>query len=271
VKYEGMKKKEVEDEKNAMGKVKNIKRIFVFLMIMGIIANLAPAVHAGQTVLWVVPDNPDRYDMSSETVIDDVDMGTTFSGNIIVLNHAPSQSSNVAQEVYLKFFVYDASTIESITIGTAERIQPLTTPFPTIVKPNPDSDSSAKTFDAPIPSVSTDPPYPAGYGVQYLIGDIPWHGNTDAVGNPQDDINTFNPDAADCYIRVPFTINFKTTPYAGFTLYIYAENDETDVKTAYSHDGGITHVPEFSTIAIPVAAIFGLLFFFNHRKRRAAN
>lgn len=29
-----------------------------------------------------------------------------------------------------------------------------------------------------------------------------------------------------------------------------------------------TEIPEFSTIALPVAAILGLLFFFNHRKRR---
>jgi len=29
-------------------------------------------------------------------------------------------------------------------------------------------------------------------------------------------------------------------------------------------------IPEFTTIAIPVAAILGLLFFFNHRKRRGA-
>lgn len=33
-----------------------------------------------------------------------------------------------------------------------------------------------------------------------------------------------------------------------------------------SHD--VTHVPEFTTIAIPVAAILGLFFFFNRRKRR---
>jgi hypothetical protein len=31
---------------------------------------------------------------------------------------------------------------------------------------------------------------------------------------------------------------------------------------------GFEAIPEFSTIAIPVAAILGLLFFFNHRKRR---
>jgi len=264
VKYEGMKKRiEVEDEKNAMKKGKNIKRIFVVLMIMGIIANLAPAVHAGQNVLWVVPDNPDRYDMSSETVIDDANMGTTFLGNVTVLNHAPSQSSNVAYDVYLKLFVYNASNIKSITIGTAKRIQPGGSP----IIPNTNSSQIVETFNA-IPSVPTDPPYPAGYGVNYSIGDIPWHGNTDAVGNPQDDLNTFNPDAADCYIRVPFTINFHNPPEVGFTLYIYAENDDTDVKTAYSHDTGYTHVPEFTTIAIPVAAIFGLLFFFNHRKHR---
>ena len=35
-----------------------------------------------------------------------------------------------------------------------------------------------------------------------------------------------------------------------------------------SEEGGLTTVPEFTTIAIPVAAIFGLLFFFNHRKHR---
>ena len=29
-----------------------------------------------------------------------------------------------------------------------------------------------------------------------------------------------------------------------------------------------TPIPEFSTIAIPVASILGLLFFFNYRKRR---
>ena len=32
----------------------------------------------------------------------------------------------------------------------------------------------------------------------------------------------------------------------------------------------VTTVPEFATIAIPVAAILGLLFFFNHRKHRKA-
>ena len=32
--------------------------------------------------------------------------------------------------------------------------------------------------------------------------------------------------------------------------------------------GNVPHIPEFSTIAIPVASILGLLFLFNYRKRR---
>ena len=31
---------------------------------------------------------------------------------------------------------------------------------------------------------------------------------------------------------------------------------------------GIVPIPEFSTIAIPVASVLGLLFFFNYRRRR---
>ena len=142
---------------------KSMKRIFVLLVVLGIITALAPAANAA--VLWVAPENPDEFDTSSETVIDNAIMGTSFSGNVSVLNHASSQSSNVAQDVFLKFFVNDGSNI----------------------------------------------------------------------------------------------------------VYIYAENNLTGrerVKTAYSHDGGYTHVPEFTTIAIPVAAILGLLFFFNHRKRK---
>jgi hypothetical protein len=40
--------------------------------------------------------------------------------------------------------------------------------------------------------------------------------------------------------------------------------DDMDV----SNTAGFETIPEFSTIAIPVASILGLLFFFNYRKRR---
>jgi len=65
------------------GSMTAVKRgIFVGVVLLGIITTLAPAVQAA--VLWVVPDDPNRYDMSSETVIDDADMGTTFSDNVLV-------------------------------------------------------------------------------------------------------------------------------------------------------------------------------------------
>ena len=59
---------------------------------------------------------------------------------------------------------------------------------------------------------------------------------------------------------------------------IVATGDECDVPVGKSGNyhpllvasegGSFTTVPEFSTIAIPVAVILGLLFFFNHRKRK---
>ena len=39
-------------------------------------------------------------------------------------------------------------------------------------------------------------------------------------------------------------------------------------STDESEDPPDTHIPEFSTIAIPIASILGLLFFFSYRKRR---
>jgi len=239
------------------------KGIIVGVVLLGIITTLAPAVQAA--VLWVVPDNPTRYTgpndefLLDEIAIADVYMGSSYSGNVIVLNHAPAQYDNVAKSVYLKFFVLDAADIEDITVGTAKRIQPDSS----TIDPNENSSQTVKTLT--LTEVAKDSPVPAGWGVEYLIGDIPYHGGKE-VGNPDED--DFNPDNADVYIEVPFTINFSTAPKVGFTLYVYAENPEENVKTAYSHDSGFTNVPEFSTIAIAVAAVLGLLFFFNHRKKR---
>jgi hypothetical protein len=258
-----------------------MKQIFVLLVLIGIITTLAPTV--GATVLWVVPDNPTGYiDVSddddfplSEIVMEGVIMGSTFEGNVIVLKQTPPTDEE-AVSVFLKFFVGnedDASNIESITIGTAKRIQAGTIPPTIIMDKNKNSDPDIK--DLTFSPVDKDHPVPAGYGVKYLIGDIPFSGGPSQTGDPEEDLSDFDPNKADYYIIVPFTINFKSTPEVGFTLYAYAENckdcgHQKCAKTAYSHDAGFTHVPEFTTIAIPVASILGLLFFFNHRKRRKA-
>ena len=62
--------------------------------------------------------------------------------------------------------------------------------------------------------------------------------------------------------------NFKNGP----NNVAYVIKASTDIIT-----GGVNgpvavcnEIPEFATIAVPVAAILGLLFFFNHRKRRRA-
>ncbi len=58
-----------------------------------------------------------------------------------------------------------------------------------------------------------------------------------------------------------------TTPTKVHFDAVGADRDNKAIaRNPGSHD--VTYnVPEFSTIAIPVAAIFGLLFFFNRRKR----
>jgi hypothetical protein len=248
-------------------KIKTSLLIVGLVMLSALAVFATPVVADGEINLWVVPEHPDRYDGPSETTVDDVTMGTTFSADVLILNH----HTTTAQDVYLKLWVSDASNIESITIGKAEKVEPGIDPFPKSTIPNDGADISIGTFDAPIHEhIESIPsgPYHDGYSVSYLIGDIPWHDNNDAVGNPQDDLLTFNPDAGVVYIRVPFTVNFYNPPEAGFTVYFYAENPDTNVKTAFSHDAGYGQIPEFTTIAIPVAAVLGLLFFFNHRKRR---
>ena len=48
----------------------------------------------------------------------------------------------------------------------------------------------------------------------------------------------------------------------------YTYNDKHTKTTFNETEICYTHVPEFTTIALPVASILGLFFFFNHRRRR---
>ena len=231
-----------------------------------------PAV--AEPILWVVPKNATEYsgwdadELLNHTTIANVYMGLAFSENVLVLNHASAQAGNVAKDVNLTFFVYNADNINDITIGKAKRIQPQIAPHPNVTDNINASVAQTLTFH----DVGRWKKVPPGFAVNYTIGDIPWHGNQDDVGNPQTNLGSFNPDVADVYIEIPFTINFEDPPAAGFILYVYADNylggGDDWAHTAWSHDCGYYQVPEFTTIAIPVAAVLGLLFFFNHRKHR---
>ena len=221
--------------------------------------------------LWVVPENPTGYSETGENfvlqevVIEEILMGTSLTGSILILYQAGDNEE--AQDVNIKFYVHDASNIKNITIGTAQRIEPGNPPYPNITDPNPGSNPAEEIlyFD----DVPENPPVPKGFGVEYLVGDIPWSGGPSITGNPED--SDFNPGNARCYVRVPFTIYFNDIPDIGFALYVYAENylDGKDrVKTVYSHDGTFYHTPEFSTIALPIAAIIGIMFILQSRRRK---
>ena len=246
----------------------------VVLSAMMVLATPAVAEEEEDPVLWVVPENPTVYvgtnpndDLLNETLIAEVDMGLTFSSNVSVFYQAGSVSQ--AEDVNLTFFVHDASNIENITIGTAKRFESGTLTMDTNSGSNPNVETLTFVWG---PKVKKYPP-PDGFHVRYLIGDIPFSGGPSVTGNYNVSITNFHPDDALCYIKVPFTINFSTEPEQGFIVYVYANNTLSGqdwAHVAWSHDGAFYQgvIPEFTTIAIPVAAVLGLLFFFNHRKKR---
>ena len=248
-------------------KRKVIRKLIAGLVMLSFMAILTtPALGIN---LWVVPENPTGYSGTNtdfvldEVVIEDVIMGTSFSGNISIFYQQGPSDVEFAENVSIKFFVNDVSNIINITIGTAQLIQSGTL----ILDPNLNSTNTFKT--SIFSSVANNPPVPEGYGVSYLVGDIPWSGGPSVTGNPDED--TFTPDNALYYVKVPFTINFDEIPEIGFALYVYAENHESDTdfaKTVYSHDGVIYHAPEFSTIALPIAAIIGIMFILQSRRRK---
>ena len=66
-----------------------------------------------------------------------------------------------------------------------------------------------------------------------------------------------------------FTLSVKGTEEGQVTVY---DNAGSSFNSSAGYDFASctrnVEVPEFATIAIPVAAILGLLFFYNHRKRK---
>lgn len=247
-------------------KHKLIKLVTLFLFLASITSNVTASV------LWTVSENStmwvtsDPASLVDETVLQEVNMGTTFSSNILVLNVAsPSNPPLNATEVDIKFFVNDASNIKDITIGTAKGIQPL---IPNIIDANTDSNSFEQTLE--FSPVAADSPMAAGFGVSYRIGTIPFSGGPSQHGNPVPNVGDFHPNLADYYVKVPFTIEFINTPSPGFVLYAYAENQlsgQMKVRTAYSHDGGFHHIPEFPTIALPMLSILGLMFVLSRKRK----
>jgi len=244
------------------------------LLLSTMVVFVTPAV-AGVTNVWVVPGDPDATgyvgtepddELVDESVIVETVMGTTFQCSVLVLNR---DMNAVAENVHLKVLVRDAANIENIQIGAAEL-------FKDYLMTN-DDNSGAGTQDLTFTEILDTDYVPRGchlpgWVVRYPIGNIPKYAN-DKYGNPEDDIDSFYPEQAQCYIRVPFTINFYKIPEPGFIIYAYAEDHnepgaDTNVHMVWSHDCVFYNVPEFTTIAIPAIALLGLFAFYRRKQKK---
>ena len=114
-----------------------------------------------------------------------------------------------------------------------------------------------------VSETESDYEYP-GHGIYNYKSDV--HFNVTNITIPGDGVLS-----AGETVTVPVEITLLTSPSVPVKVHFDAvgadNNNEAIAFVPPSHD--VTHqVPEFATIAIPVASILGLLFFFNHRKRR---
>jgi hypothetical protein len=256
-----------------------IVMILALFAVMAAMTEIGSAIVEEDPVLWVVPDNPTRYSglssdsILSETVVEDVTMGTSFSGNVLVLNqesYGNPKADATGVKIYFVVKNEDISNVLNIDIGTAKRISTIPNPD-VITDPNPDSNSATGTSLTFSPN-DPNPGGPDGYWVSYLIGTIPHSGGASLTGDPQINLATFNPYNGKYLLKVPFTIHFKNQPSPGFVLGVYADNGLAGnlwAHTAYSHDGGYSNqIPEFPTVALPIAAVIGLVFFFQNRKKK---
>ena len=87
-----------------------------------------------------------------------------------------------------------------------------------------------------------------------------------------DGVNQVSTDASGNIVPDPVLIWPATLVAGNYDIIVDLDQDgildEGEPVDDITLEEGVEAVPEFSTIAIPVASILGLLFFFNHRKRR---
>jgi hypothetical protein len=201
--------------------------------------------------------------------------GATYTDYVDVIAH---NKQNYAEDPYFFVWVKDDTLISSITVGQAHL-------FLNGVDQGLWGDPAVTTttfVDSSTQSGGPLDPNPqkhqgqTGYWVRTRIGDVPAVPDF-SFGNPEDD--DFDPTKLKSYVRVPVTYTLTSDTTKDLTTLVIhydAHNMDSGTagahqsSTANSHDSSSYYVPEFSTIAIPVTAILGLLFFFNRRKRRKA-
>ncbi|MDD5616278.1 MAG: PEF-CTERM sorting domain-containing protein [Candidatus Methanoperedens sp.] len=61
-------------------------------------------------------------------------------------------------------------------------------------------------------------------------------------------------------------VNINGAPPVRFDAWGFNSDNRIILNDPFSHN--LTYVPEFATVAIPIAAVLGLVFFFQHRKKK---
>jgi hypothetical protein len=108
--------------------------------------------------------------------------------------------------------------------------------------------------------------------VKYESGDWCWEYTYGNSGNPQQGIKIEykgEEDFPEEDLNVVITLNGCGYTQSDQVAYTIKYNGYTQAGVLNGPLAAVcTEIPEFSTIALPVASILGLLFLFNHRKRR---
>ena len=91
-----------------------------------------------------------------------------------------------------------------------------------------------------------------------------WGGSTTGIGSVS---HSYTPAAGTTTYDIKVEIK-AATGSEGESYTLYYEDIQSGIWDKASASVPTTAIPEFATIAIPVASILGLLFFFNHRKHK---
>ena len=112
---------------------------------------------------------------------------------------------------------------------------------------------------------------PVSYeGVEITRGGYTWSGVTDQNGYYSTGTVLYNPPELKEGYYVMVVRGQSKTEYIDASRFVFHTEGYQDCYDLCSWDRNLdpSEIPEFSTIAIPIAMILGLLFFFNRRKHR---
>jgi hypothetical protein len=249
-------RKEVKRKKMEKMRIKTIGAcLIVFLAVMLVLMSTTPVAMAipGQLRLSTVDGS--YVDSSEDAWLHESYVTTATSFDLDITNH------NGADIYHLYLLVaVDRDPDNNVTVEVDNNpVYPPYSGYGTIL-----GNGKAEVPQAIVPPHGTPYEYP-GHGI-YNSNEVNTHFKVVELTIPSD-----GKLVAGETISVPVEITLLTSPTVPVRVHFDAVGaDNNNYAIAFvppSED--VTHqVPEFTTIAIPVASILGLLFLFNHRKHR---